>query len=116
MLPAATLRGKVVDPTGAVLGDALVVLLSKDGRKFEARTGPDGTFQAYADIGEYDLHVSMPGFSEQELLHVKLKHGRQSLQHNLKVPVGTLGFMVVVTDPLQADTTDGKPSTRRVTK
>ncbi|MGH9663131.1 MAG: carboxypeptidase regulatory-like domain-containing protein, partial [Bryobacteraceae bacterium] len=62
----ATLNGSIYDPSGAVVSEAKVSVLSTDtGLRRTAITGSDGTFSFTAlPIGGYTLTVERPGFSK----------------------------------------------------
>lgn len=61
-----SLAGRVLDPSGASIGEALVTLEGSDGHA-EARTASDGSF-VFPDLrqGRYVVRVSAPGFDASE--------------------------------------------------
>jgi len=63
--PSGNISGTVRDPSGAVIPDANVILVSKNLKfKIEGRSGPDGTFKFVAiPPGGYRLEITSPGFA-----------------------------------------------------
>jgi len=71
-LPAATISGRVYDPSGAVVPGAAVQLSSAGAAKKES-SGADGTFRFQSlTAGSYDLTVAVPGFVLFERSGIKL--------------------------------------------
>ncbi len=79
LLPVAAMRvaaknasgnisGTIHDPSGAVIPEASITLVSTDQKfKIEGRSGPDGTFNfAAIPPGSYRLEIACPGFAYAE--------------------------------------------------
>lgn len=68
---SATLAGDVIDPSGAVIAGAEVVLtLPASGQRRTATTRGDGRFAiAGLDPGTYDVEVVAPGFAPTRMEH-----------------------------------------------
>jgi len=73
-----TVTGTVTDPSGAVIPNATVVLASKSTKlEREAKTNAVGLYRFDAvDLGEYDLKVSMTGFSSASITGVTVTAAR----------------------------------------
>jgi hypothetical protein len=56
------LRGKVVDPMGAVIGRAEIMLSNGSENLIRIRTNDEGRFESFPAAGDYELGVMMPGF------------------------------------------------------
>ncbi|GAC1429941.1 MAG: TonB-dependent receptor [Terriglobales bacterium] len=61
---AGSLRGKVADPSGAVIPNVTVTATGEDGKKFTAVTDQSGVYEIKGlPPGHYALSVAAPGFS-----------------------------------------------------
>ncbi len=99
----ASINGRVVDPTGAVIGDALV-RLGQEGTAFEqtARANAAGEFRFENLLkGEYQLNTSAAGFSPRQQT-VKLNPG-ESLALEVRLEIQPLPQEVVVSAPRITD-------------
>jgi vitamin B12 transporter len=64
---AATVRGTVTDPLGAVVANARVELFSQTGKAGETTTDPEGKYQlSIARPGRFRLRVTAPNFAPAE--------------------------------------------------
>lgn len=57
-----SVRGRVLDATGATIGDATVKLFKGDQQVAETRSSPTGEFQVAAPPGDYRLEITAPDF------------------------------------------------------
>ena len=94
---SAGIRGKVLDPTGAVVPDAQITVTgAAGGITRAAMTGPDGTFQVTGlPAGRYVVTVSKPGFAAFQQENVKLRPG-QTLSLTATVSLSRVQQSVVV--------------------
>ncbi len=67
-----TIRGEVVDPSGAAVTNATVVLVPVSGPAITVTTNDQGVFEAKVPPGVYTLDVSAPGFSLYEKPNVEV--------------------------------------------
>jgi Carboxypeptidase regulatory-like domain len=92
-----TLRGVVLDQTGAVVPGATVVLTAASDRAITTATRSDGTY-AFTGLqpGNYTVEVSAPGLALAPPAKINLKSGVQML--NLQLKLTTLSEKVTVND------------------
>src|SRR6202453_93665 len=94
---AGSLRGQVLDPTGAVVPDA-VITLSQDGKVTTTRSGRDGVYLFQAlPAGTYSLSVDSQGFALSSKIVVSIRSG-QSRQLNLSLVIAVEQQNVQVND------------------
>src|SRR6202522_1553699 len=94
---AGSLRGQVLDPTGAVVPDA-VITLSQDGKVTTTRSGQDGVYLFRAlPAGTYSLSVDSQGFALASKITAFITAG-QSRQLNLPLVIAVEQQNVQVTD------------------
>src|ERR1700704_4813660 len=63
-LSAASVKGKVVDPSGAAIGGAQIALTNRVGVVARATSAPSGAFEiAASDLSDAALVVTAPGFA-----------------------------------------------------
>jgi hypothetical protein len=81
----ASLRGQVVDQSGAVIPKATVTLTAPSGLVRKTATAENG-FYSFAGLapGQYTVHAAAPKL-EQEPVQIVLKPGTQTLRLELKV-------------------------------
>lgn len=101
--------GTVMDPNGAVVGNAEVVIKNDEtGVEYKMKVGDDGTFSiASLAVGIYTVSVTAPGFKQTVLSNVKTEIGTPATV-NVKLEVGAANETVTVTsgaEVLQRDTT-----------
>jgi hypothetical protein len=81
-------KGRVVDPLGAVIPQALIEIYSngaKDGKQaVQIKTGDDGTFQKHLADGTYRALVMFPGFKTKFLV---FQISRLAADKSLQVPL-----------------------------
>ncbi len=71
--PTYSLRGKVVDPTGAVVQGAAVIARTPSGKEFQQKSNEAGIFEfKNLDAGDYQLLVQKEGFSVYEIPSLSL--------------------------------------------
>ncbi|HUE02396.1 MAG TPA: carboxypeptidase regulatory-like domain-containing protein [Bryobacteraceae bacterium] len=93
----ATLRGQVVDETGAVVPGATVTLNGPLGSSKIATTGNDGSYALNGlTTGSYTVRVSAPDLTQPEPVKIVLHPGAQSL--DLKMKVASVTQQVTVQD------------------
>jgi hypothetical protein len=81
----ATLRVTVVDPSGAVIvGARVLVTPSADGITVETGTRGDAAFTAL-EPGRYTIHVESPGFEPSDARDVRLRAGDNRREVKLKI-------------------------------
>lgn len=84
---AATVRGLITDPDGAIIPGATVLLTPAKGNGASVKSGSDGTFRAQVPAGTYTVSISMEGFATYNRPGVKVTAG-QSLTLDAKLIVG----------------------------
>ena len=87
--PTATLSGKVVDQTGAVIPEATVTITASTGKQSTTRTDQAGGFEIHALApGTYSVAAAAKGFAPFSKLGVELAAGqKQTLNLALQVQV-----------------------------
>ncbi|PYV50042.1 MAG: hypothetical protein DMG92_09125, partial [Acidobacteria bacterium] len=87
--PNATLSGKVIDQTGAVIPQATVTITASDGKQSSATTNQEGSFAIPALApGTYNVAAHAQGFATFQKSGVELAAGqRQTLNLALQVQV-----------------------------
>ncbi len=98
------MRGRVEDPTGAVLAHAEVVLADiATGRRLTVTTAADGTFTAIAlPPGAYATHIRVSGFSPRTLSAVTVEIGAVTDLHSVILPIGASEVVTVTASPEDA--------------
>jgi hypothetical protein len=94
----ATVTGRIVDPTGAVIPNAQVLLTNVDtGVKFTGVTNNDGLYNVPGlPVGPYTLTASQPGFKDYKLTGIVLV-AAQVAELNIHMQVGSSSQTVTVT-------------------
>ena len=84
-----TLRGKVADPSGAVVPGAVVTLKSATGETRSASSGADGSYAVNGlSAGQYSMSVSAQGFAPFTKTGINVAAGRpQTLDIPLEIEV-----------------------------
>jgi ribosomal protein S11 len=97
----ATLKGYVVDPTGANIPDATVTLHGVNNTVITAHTDIHGEFNIDAEAGKYTFDASRESFIASPAQVVVLHAGVQQLDKPIALQVGmvTMGDMVVDARP-----------------
>src|SRR6476660_9383512 len=92
------LRGRVIDPQGAVLPGVTVVVRNQETGMFrETLSGPDGTFIASGLVpGTYQLNAELQGFKKFERKDLRLEVGKTS-SVDVQMTVGGVEETVTVT-------------------
>jgi hypothetical protein len=92
------LRGRVIDPQGAVLPGVTVVVRNQETGMFrETVSGPDGTFIASGLVpGTYQVNAELQGFKKFERKDLRLEVGKTS-SIDVTMAVGGVEETVVVT-------------------
>jgi len=92
------LRGRVIDPQGAVLPGVTVVVRNQETGMFrETVSGPDGTFIASGLVpGTYQLNAELQGFKKFERKDLRLEVGKTS-SIDVAMAVGGVEETVTVT-------------------
>jgi Carboxypeptidase regulatory-like domain/TonB dependent receptor len=105
-----SITGTVIDPSGAVVPNASVVVHDTDtGADRAVSTNADGIYTAtFLQIGHYEVTVSKPGFSKVQRGGIVLEVGRSlSIDFNLTVQAGAESVLVVSETPIvDADKTE----------
>jgi outer membrane receptor protein involved in Fe transport len=105
-----SITGTVIDPTGAVVPNATVVVHDTDtGADRALSTNADGIYTAaFLQIGHYEVTVSKPGFATVQRSGIVLEVGRSlSIDFNLTVQAGAQSVLVVSETPIvDADKTE----------
>lgn len=74
----AQLRGRIIDPTGAVIPSATVTLSDTRGETRTAASSGDGSYSfATLEAGDYTVRASAPNLVLPEPVHVTLRPGVQ---------------------------------------
>ncbi len=110
---SASIRGSVIDPTGAVVRDAMVRLIDIDrGPQTEVATG-NGGFYTFASVrpGHYRMEVEKSGFKMVRLTGVTV-NVLDNLEQNFRLDVGAVSDSITVeASAVNVNTTDGTVST-----
>lgn len=78
---AGTLRGKLTDPSGAVIAQGTVTVTSATGQKFTATTKGDGSFELKdLPAGKYTMQATAKGFSPAEQADLDIVAGQLKVQ------------------------------------
>jgi vitamin B12 transporter len=95
---AGTVRGRVLDPVGAAVPSARVVLLQNEITLRETRTDSQGSFEfGTVNSGRYTVRAEVAGFNNQESPSLFLAD-RGTLNVELKLQIGPLRQQIVVSD------------------
>jgi hypothetical protein len=94
---AATMDGTLTDPTGAVVGNAKIVITSESTNVSRQLTSNTAGFFSATDLapGSYKVMVACPGFSPREIDHILLTVG-QIRELNVQLTIATVSNNVVV--------------------
>ena len=93
-----TIQGKVVDPLGAVVPGADVVLLQNGKAVSSTKTDQEGNFAfTPVEVGQYLVRVTAPGFATQDSPAVNLGEARM-VTLEVALQVGALRQQIVVSE------------------
>ncbi len=103
-----TIRGKVLDSSGGVIGGARVLVLDSDrGIVYQTLADTSGLYQVSVPVSRYEIEVSADGFTTANELGISLSLG-QTLTSDFVLPVGTVReTMEVRTEMPLLDTASG---------
>lgn len=109
----ATIRGRVTDPAGAVVANALLHLVNIDkGTEMTTRSNSSGIY-VIPDVqpGRYRLQAERDGFKVANLVDLTV-NVQDNLEENFRLEVGSAAESVTVSgDSNNINTTDGSVST-----
>jgi TonB family protein len=90
-----TFTGSVLDPSNAVLPNAVVTLTNTDTQaKYEVRTNREGRYEIPGlPSGRYLLESRVPGF---QAVKMELTVGGQNVERDLKLEIGTLQETITI--------------------
>lgn len=93
----ATVAGRVVDPSGAVIPKANITITdTSTGAKYHTTSGADGFYTLpYLEPGPYTLAVQAPGFEKYALTGIKLL-AEQHVTENITLQLGSVQETVQV--------------------
>ncbi len=96
--PTGVLQGQVTDPSGASVPNAKVVARNvSTGFTAAQESSHIGSFQfSYLPVGEYDLRISAPGFSDFEASHIRMDVDRV-VNFPVRLEIRSRGDLVNVT-------------------
>ena len=101
--PIAGVRGKVTDPSGALVGGTTVTFVSAQGAERKVSTDRQGAYSiSNLPEGIYTVRASAPGFAQYERENVELAAGRNTT-HDINLTV-TIAEKVTITDDQQINT------------
>jgi len=105
----AAIKGKVTDPSDAVIADATLTIRDKQtGAQRVTKTEPDGLYQVESlDPGEYEIEVAGPGFATA-LYGLALRAG-DHLTVNVQMEIGRVSQNVVVPGEISGINTSDFP-------
>lgn len=96
--PQGALKGQILDPSGAAIGDATVLVLPAQGAAMTATTDKDGQFEIkQIPPGAYTVQVLAPGFANFEKKDVVIAAGH-SVKLEISLGIEAQTEKVVVTD------------------
>jgi vitamin B12 transporter len=103
----ATINGKVLDPSGAAVPEATVVLTARDAQSQRSvRTSPLGDYQFISlPEGEYLLTARAPGFSTPDPQSFTLRAG-DTMKRDIALELGKVSSAVQVTATSSAQSVD----------
>src|SRR5436305_1988381 len=108
----ASLQGVVVDPTGAALANADVVVINvATGAVWELKTDATGRYRVpVLQPGEYEIHVTQTGFQTVARRGIQLAVGQDAVI-DVRMEIGTIAEELTVTGAAPTiDTTSGSVS------
>ena len=86
--PSGGVRGQVIDPSGAAVANATVVLIPASGALVTATANGQGVFEVKAPPGKYTMDVTAAGFALYENTDVEIAAGQtQKLNVSLAIEV-----------------------------
>ena len=87
--PNGGLRGRVTDPSGAVVPQASVTVKGADGKSVNVKSDPQGVFTVRGlPAGSYDVTITAKGFAEDDEPGVEVTAGQtQELEIKLQIAV-----------------------------
>ena len=105
-VPLASIRGTILDPSGAALGEArLIFRQASTGLERPAASNGDGVYQVESlDPGEYQMEISRPGFRDRTY-QVSLRSGDNKTV-NVKLEVLPLSSAVTIEEISGVNTSD----------
>ncbi|MDE3179248.1 MAG: carboxypeptidase regulatory-like domain-containing protein, partial [Acidobacteriota bacterium] len=98
-LGKGVLTGTVTDPTGAVIPNATVSLMSKaTGVSRSVASNASGIYRfGFTDVGAYTLRVSAPGFANYEVAGIVITVG-QTVTRNVRLEVAQANVQTVTVE------------------
>src|SRR5947207_2851646 len=82
----ATLRGQVIDESGAVVPGASVTLTPNTGAGRSTTTDGAGSYSfVVLTAGDYTVRASAPQLAQPEVVHLTLRPGAQTLDLHLRI-------------------------------
>src|SRR5688572_12778710 len=100
--PAGGVRGKVTDPTGALVGGTAITFVNAEGSERTVSTDRQGSYSINIPAGIYTIRATAPGFSSYSREKVEIAPGR-FLTHDINLTV-TIAEQVTIDDDRQVST------------
>src|SRR5688572_2327798 len=101
--PAGGVRGKVTDPTGALVGGTTITLVNTNGAERTVSTDRQGSYSiSNLPAGIYTVRATAPGFAQYARENVEIAPGR-TLTHDINLTV-TIAEQVTIDDDRQVST------------
>src|SRR5246127_3550983 len=110
---SASIRGSVIDPSGAVVPGAMIRLIDVDRGTLTALATGNGGLYTFASVrpGNYRMEVEKSGFKLVRLTGITV-NVQDNLDENFRLDVGPVSESVTVeTNAVNVNTTDGTVST-----
>ncbi|MCU1285045.1 MAG: hypothetical protein JWO13_1395 [Acidobacteriales bacterium] len=102
VITGATVSGRAVDPSGAVVPNAVVFVRNTDtNQRWEVKSGSDGGFRfRYLPVGNYELRITAPDFAEyRQALAISAGQAFE-LAAQLRLPNSTTTIEITESAPL----------------
>lgn len=93
-----TLRGRVLDPNGAVVAGATVQFIDPAGKETAITTNSEGVFNARVAPGTYKIVVLAKGFQRTEVQDLNVSAG-QVLDRDIQIEIGEVVEEILVGQP-----------------
>ena len=98
-----TLKGQILDPSGAAIPDGTITATSDTGKVTVTQTDRSGSFQMILPTGTYTVRGMAKGFATFEKTGIKIE-GNSPVTISARLPIASETQEVTVTDSVQVST------------